>query len=84
MSETTTSPMPAANPQPTYYWSKTTLAFYPSSLEAAYAAANTWPADAVPVPQATFAAFGLTQPPMGQQRAAGSDGLPTWAAATGS
>ncbi len=80
---TTTTAEPTPPPPLAYYWSKTTLCFYPEALQATYATANTWPADAVLVTAAAFATYGLAQAPMGQRRAAGSDGMPAWAATTG-
>ena len=61
-----------------YYWSKTTCAFYPMELKAAYDAAGTWPSDAVGVSDAVFDEYALSQPPDGKWRGAGSDGMPAW------
>jgi len=64
-----------------YYWSKSTLSFYPSAWESAYTAAGNWPADAVVVTDAVFAAYGLASAPAGQKRGADSSGAPAWVAA---
>lgn len=63
---------------PNYYWSKSTASFYPALLQSTYEASKSWPADAVPVEDSVFDAFGLTSAPDGQQRGVGSDGMPAW------
>ena len=65
----------------TFYWSAGNLSFYLGSLQATYAASGSWPDDAVVVDPAIFLAFGLTPPPPGRVRGAGSDRMPSWIAA---
>ena len=59
-----------------YHWSATTVGFYPDALRAIYEAAGSWPSDAVPCDDATFAAYAGTAPP-GTKRSVVA-GLPAW------
>ncbi|UMM08406.1 hypothetical protein MKW11_14655 [Gluconobacter frateurii] len=63
-----------------YYWSKSTLSFYPAVIKNSYVNAGTFPEDAVLVDDSVFHSYGLTSAPAGNTRGSGSDGLPAWVA----
>lgn len=62
----------------TMFYSATTNAFYLPEKEADYKAQNVWPFDAVPVSDEVVSEF-IAEPPAGQLRIAGDDGMPCWA-----
>ncbi|OZI78744.1 hypothetical protein [Bordetella genomosp. 6] len=62
-----------------FFYSATDNAFYPEALRGAYEDAGTWPADTMPVDAAVYQEFVHSAPPVGKVRAAGADGMPTWA-----
>ncbi|GBQ84034.1 hypothetical protein AA13595_1306 [Gluconacetobacter johannae DSM 13595] len=64
-----------------YYFSPTKNAFYPAAWKAIYAASGTWPSDAMAIADAVFAEYGIGQPPAGQIRGVGANGMPAWIAA---
>lgn len=59
-----------------YYYSAVNNAFYPTVLRQKYA--ERWPDDAVSVSDSVFNEYGISIPPDGKIRVAGSDGLPAW------
>lgn len=61
-----------------YKYSPSSNAFYPTSLEAEYTAAGTWPDDLTNVSDDVYREFASDAIPDGKQRIAGSDGLPSW------
>ncbi|MCH4024049.1 MAG: hypothetical protein LKH33_10295 [Acetobacter sp.] len=61
-----------------YYWSASTLSFYPMSLKSSYDAMKTWPTDAVGISDDVFKSYALTSPPDGKQRGVDANGMPTW------
>lgn len=60
-----------------FYFSPTTLSFYPKELIASYESAGTLPADVIPVSDEVFNEYSGT-PPDGKIRFLGNDNLPTW------
>ena len=60
-----------------YVYSASTNAFYPKAMQSVYEAAGTWPTDAVDVTDQEAETY-MGMPPLGQMRAAGPDGHPTW------
>ena len=60
-----------------YYFSPSTLAFYPEDLMLLYEAAGTLPDDIISVPHEIFATYS-GEPPRGKKRGTTEDGLPTW------
>lgn len=60
-----------------YYFSPSTLAFYPEDLMLSYEAAGTLPDDIISVSGDMFATYSGT-PPQGKSRGATEDGQPTW------
>ncbi|EPC7545012.1 tail fiber assembly protein [Morganella morganii] len=61
-----------------YKYSPGNNAFYPTSLEAEYTEAGTWPDDLIDVSDGVYREFASDAVPEGKQRIAGSDGLPAW------
>lgn len=61
-----------------HVYSPSTKAFYPTAIKDLYVAAGSWPNDAVPVTDETFAAYGLTAHPPGKTRGADANGQPIW------
>lgn len=61
-----------------YYFSATTLSFYPEDLLDVYADAGTLPADLVEISDDTYAQF-TNEIPAGKMRSADKKGLPVWA-----
>lgn len=61
-----------------YKYSPGNNAFYPTSLEAEYKEAGTWPDDLIDVSDGVYREFASDAAPEGKQRIAGSDGLPAW------
>lgn len=61
-----------------YYFSATTLGFYPLSMKPDYVAAGSWPDDAKEIPFETFLTYSQT-PPEGKMRGADKKGRPAWA-----
>lgn len=61
-----------------YKYSPGNNAFYPTSLEAEYTEAGTWPDDLIDVSDDVYREFASDAAPEGKQRIAGSDGLPAW------
>ncbi|HHX7277447.1 TPA: tail fiber assembly protein [Yersinia enterocolitica] len=60
-----------------YYFSATTLSFYPAELLDAYADAGTLPADLVEIDDDIYAQFSDKQP-TGKKRGANKKGMPEW------
>lgn len=60
-----------------YYFSPSTLAFYPEEIMALYEAAGTLPDDLVLVSDDAFATYSGT-PPEGKTRGTSDKGLPAW------
>ncbi|AHM71630.2 tail fiber assembly protein [Yersinia hibernica] len=60
-----------------YYFSATTLSFYPKELLAIYADAGTLPADLVEIDDDIYAQFSDMQP-IGKKRGANKKGMPEW------
>lgn len=60
-----------------YYFSPSTLGFYPEELMSLYVAAGTLPDDIISVSGDMFATYSGT-PPQGKTRGATEDGQPTW------
>ncbi|HDL6888132.1 TPA: tail fiber assembly protein [Yersinia enterocolitica] len=60
-----------------YYFSATTLSFYPKELLAIYADAGTLPADLVEIDDDIYAQFSDIQP-IGKKRGANKKGMPEW------
>lgn len=63
-----------------YYFSPTTLGFYPVALKASYVTAGTFPSDAVLVDDTVFTTYS-GNPPSGKKRGA-SGSVPAWVDAT--
>ncbi|EHT4047260.1 tail fiber assembly protein [Escherichia coli] len=59
------------------YFSAAENAFYASELRDDYAAAGTWPADAIAVSDVVYATF-IAEPPEGKFRGVDDSGLPCW------
>lgn len=60
-----------------YHYSRSTNAFYPTSLLENYKKAGSLPEDIVPVDESVFREF-TAVPAAGMRRVSGSDGMPTW------
>ncbi|AVU59591.1 tail fiber assembly protein [Escherichia coli] len=60
-----------------YYFSPSTLGFYPEEMKSLYIAANTWPDDLVGVSDDVFLTYS-GMPPEGQTRGADENGQPVW------
>lgn len=60
-----------------YYFSPSTLAFYPEELLEVYEAAGTLPDDIIEMDEGVFEEFS-NNPPAGYQRGADKDGHPEW------
>ncbi|SQI42309.1 Uncharacterised protein [Leminorella richardii] len=60
-----------------YVFSATDNSFYPTELREMYEHAGTWPHDARPVDDTSFAEFSGFAPE-GKSRGAGDDGFPCW------
>ena len=60
-----------------YYFSPSTLGFYPEEMKPLYIAANTWPDDLVRVSDDAFLTYS-GMPPVGQTRGADENGQPVW------
>ncbi|HDL7334537.1 TPA: tail fiber assembly protein [Yersinia enterocolitica] len=60
-----------------YYFSATTLSFYPAELLDVYADAGTLPADLVEIDDDVYAQFSDMQP-IGKKRGANKKGMPEW------
>lgn len=60
-----------------HVFSATSLAFYPTQIQAVYEASGNWPSDAVDVTDEVFAEFSGA-PPEDMTRGATADGQPTW------
>ncbi|MEM8111579.1 tail fiber assembly protein [Morganella morganii subsp. sibonii] len=61
-----------------YKYSPGNNAFYPTSLEAEYTEAGTWPDDLIDASDDVYREFASDAAPEGKQRIAGSGGLPAW------
>lgn len=59
-----------------YFFSATTLLFYPENMIAEYKASGSWPTDAIEVSEDIYKEF--LNPPTGKTRSARSDGTPCW------
>ncbi|TKK15052.1 hypothetical protein EcCFBP13530_21430 [Enterobacter cancerogenus] len=60
-----------------YFYSSSENAFYPVALKEDYLSAETWPVDGVEINDDKALIF-MGEPPEGQVRVAGDDGLPCW------
>lgn len=60
-----------------YYFSPTTLGFFPSFLEPFYKTSGSWPDDAVGVSDQDFATYASTEPPLGKKLGV-VNGQPAW------
>lgn len=60
-----------------YFYSSSENAFYPIALKEDYLSAETWPVDGVEIDDDKALIF-MGEPPEGQVRVAGDDGLPCW------
>lgn len=61
-----------------YFWSPSTLSFYPESLKPVYEQSGSWPSDAISVTQEERESYTTSDAPEGKVRGAGKNGRPAW------